>query len=73
MHLNTLWDTCFEQREPPIDDKQTQITLGDEVNPKPIFISETLSPLEKEDLIQLLHEYIDVFAWSYEDIASLDH
>ena len=46
-HLNTLWDTRFEQREPPTEDKVVQINLGDEANPKPIFISDGLSPSEK--------------------------
>jgi len=32
-HLNTLWDILFEQYEPPIEDKVTQINLGDEANP----------------------------------------
>ena len=45
-HLNTLWDIRFEQREPPTEDKVTQINMGDEANPKPIFISESLSPSE---------------------------
>jgi len=36
-HLNTLWDIHFEQRESPIEDKVTQINLGDEANPKPIL------------------------------------
>ena len=67
-HLNTLWDIRFEQRVPPNEDKVTQINLGDEANPKPIFISESLSPSEKEDLRQLIWEYIDVFAWNYEDM-----
>ena len=71
-HLNTLWDFCFEQREPPTKDKITQINLGDEANPKPIFISESLSPSEKEDLISLVREYIDVFVWNYEDTPGLD-
>jgi len=43
-HLNTLWNIRFEQRELPTEDKVTQINLGDEANPKPIFISERLSP-----------------------------
>ena len=60
-HLNALWDTRFEQREPPTEDKVAQINLGDEANPKPIFISESLSPSEKEDLVFLVREYIDVF------------
>jgi len=38
----------------------------------PIFISESLSPSEKEDLISLVREYIDVFAWNYEDMPGLD-
>jgi len=49
-HLNTLWDIHFEQREPPTEDKVTQINLGDEANPKHIFISESLLRSEKEDL-----------------------
>ena len=52
-HLNTHWDTRFEQREPPTEDKVVQVNLGDEVNPKPIFISDGLSPSEKKDLISL--------------------
>ena len=71
-HLNTLWDTRFEQREPPTEDKVTQINLRDEANPKLIFISESLSPSEKEDLIQLIQEYIVVFAQNYEDMLGLD-
>jgi len=69
--LNTLWDIRFEQREPPIEDKVTQINLGSEANPKPIFVSESLSPSEKEDLIHLIREYIDVFTWNYEDMPDL--
>jgi len=46
--------------------------LGDEANPKPIFISESLSPSEKEDLISLVRDYIDVFAWNYEDMSGFD-
>ena len=61
-HLNNLWDTRFEQREPPTEDKVVQINLGGEANPKPIFISDGLSPLEKKGLISLVQEYIDVFA-----------
>ena len=71
-HLNALWDTRFEQREPPTEDKVVQINLGDEANPKPIFISEGLSPTEKKGLISLVQEYIDVFAWNYEDMPGLD-
>ena len=70
--LNILWDTHFEQREPPTEDKVTQVNLRDEVNPKLIFISKGLSPIKKEDLIQLIREYIGVFIWNYEDMPGLD-
>jgi len=46
--------------------------MGDEANSKPIFISESLPLQEKEDLILLIREYIDVFAWNYEDMPGLD-
>ena len=35
-YLNTLWNILFEQCEPPTDDKEFKISLGDEFNPKPI-------------------------------------
>src|SRR5438045_5979537 len=71
-HLNMLWDICFEQREPPTDDALLQVNMGDEANPKPIYISDTLSQEEKVELIALIREYIDVFAWHYEDMPGLD-
>ena len=49
-----------------------QINLGDEANPKPIFISESLSPSERENLMRIVQEYIDVFAWNYENMHGLN-
>jgi len=46
--------------------------VGDQAHPKLISISESLLPTEKQDLISLIREYIDVFAWSYEDMPGLD-
>jgi len=46
--------------------------VDDKAHPKLISISESLSPLEKKDLISLIQEYIDVFAWIYEDMPGLD-
>ena len=40
--------------------------------PKPISISEGLSLTRREELIALIREYIDVFAWNYEDMPGLD-
>ena len=70
-HLNSILDVHFEQREPPTEDKVTQINLKNEAKYKPIFISESLSPSDKEDLIHLIREYKDVFTWNYEDMPGL--
>ena len=70
--LSLQWEKRFELREPPTEDKVIQVNLGSQDHPKPIFISESLSLIEKEELIMLVKEYIDVFAWSYEDMPGLD-
>ena len=48
------------------------VNLGSQDHPKPIFISESLSLTEKEELIVLVREYINVFAWNYEDMPGLN-
>ena len=62
----------FLQREPPTENKVIQVNVGNQTHPKLISTSESLSPMEKKDLISLIWEYINVFAWSYEDMPSLD-
>ena len=39
---------------------------------KEVKIRTTLSPTTREKLINLLREYNDVFAWSYQDMLGLD-
>jgi len=63
---------CFEQWEPPTQDKVIQVNVGDQAHPKLFFVSESLSPIEKQDLIFLIRVYIDVLTWSNEDMPSLD-
>ena len=48
--LDYQWEMHFEQREPPTEDEVIQIELGDEKQSKPIFISKSLSPTERQDL-----------------------
>ena len=50
-----------------------QVNVSDQTHSKLISISESLSPIKKQDLISLIQEYIDIFAWSYEDMPGLDH
>ena len=70
--LDLKWEKRFEQCDPPTEDKVIQIDVGDQTQLKLISISKSLSPMEKQDLISLIKEYIDVFTWSYEDMSGLD-
>ena len=70
--MDLQWEKRFEQRDPPTEDKVIQIDVSDQVHPKLISIRESFSSTEKQDLISLIKEYIDVFTWSYEDMPSLD-
>ncbi|KAL0371823.1 UNVERIFIED_CONTAM: hypothetical protein Scaly_0863900 [Sesamum calycinum] len=53
-------------------DKLKEVNLGNIENPRPIYISASLTQEEKEPYIALLHEFKDVFAWSYKKIPGLD-
>ena len=48
------------------------LNLGSEKDPKEVKIVALLHPDVKRRLIELLKEYVDVFAWSYQDIPGLD-
>lgn len=72
-HMDTLWNVQFTQRDPSIEDKVIQINMGTDENLKHIFISETLIPSEKENLVALIREYINIFAQSYEDMPGWTH
>ena len=66
--LDFQWEKRFEQRELPTE-AGVQVNLSSQDHPKPIFISESLSLTEGEELTTLIRKYIDVFAWNY----GLDH
>ena len=51
----------------------------EEVNPgadsgslKPIFISNQLSTKEREQFMEIMKRYVDVFAWTYDEMSGLD-
>ena len=48
------------------------INLGTKEERREVKIRTTLSPTIRERLIDLLREYSDVFAWSYQDMPGLD-
>jgi hypothetical protein len=54
-------------------DELEQIDLGDGSKPWPTYISAKLDSEYKQELIQLLKEYKDCFAWEYYEMPGLDH
>jgi DNA modification methylase len=53
-------------------DKLEEIDIGDGDKPRPTFISANLEPSFREELIKLLKEYKDCFAWDYSEMPGLD-
>ena len=60
-----------ERVSPPFDDLET-VDLGTADQPRELRIGTTLSTDERDSLLRLLRSYLDVFAWSYEDMLGLD-
>ena len=59
------------QIQPEEELKETN--LGAELgSQKPVFISSQLTIQENEQLVTLLKEYMDVFAWNYDEMPGLD-
>ena len=56
----------------PHEELLDTINLGTEEGKKEIKVGANLEPSVKERLIQLLHDYVEIFAWSYEDMSGLD-
>ena len=46
-----------------------EVELGSQ---KPVFISSQLTTQEREQLVALLKKYMDVFAWTYDEMPGLD-
>jgi hypothetical protein len=53
-------------------DKLEEIDIRDDDKPRPTFISTNLDPVFREELITLLKEYKDCFAWDYLEMPGLD-
>jgi hypothetical protein len=53
-------------------DKLEEVDIGSGDKPRPTFISADLQPDFREELIKLLKEYRDCFAWDYSEMPGLD-
>ena len=47
------------------------INLGTDDEKKEVKISSSLDPSVKKEIVDLLKEYADIFAWSYQDMSGL--
>ena len=57
----------------PFEEQIELVNLGSEDDVKEVKIGSRLCPDAKKGLIDLLREYSDVFAWSYQDMPGLDY
>ena len=64
-------DLIDKRVSPTIDDTKV-VDFGTVDQPRELRIGLDLSINEQDNLIQLLISYLDVFAWSYEDMLGLD-
>ena len=55
----------------PHEELLETINLGMEEDRKEVKVGANLEPNVKEHLVQLLNEYVEIFAWSYEDMPGL--
>ncbi|GKV05136.1 hypothetical protein SLEP1_g17178 [Rubroshorea leprosula] len=55
-----------------VQDLLEEINLGSESEPKVTFVSGSLEPQTRDQVVRLLHEFKDCFAWDYSEMPGLD-
>ncbi|RVW45301.1 Transposon Ty3-I Gag-Pol polyprotein [Vitis vinifera] len=64
-------DPVDQRVSPAVGDTEI-VDFGTADQPRELRIGSDLSTDERDSLLQLLRSYLDVFAWSYEDMPGLD-
>ena len=62
----------MENKIEPVKPSFDALNLGNDENLRLIKIGSTLNEKERKDLKELLIEFEEVFAWSYEDMPGID-
>ena len=62
----------MDERVSPATGDVEIVDFGTEDQPKELKIGSPLSTNERDRFIYLLRSYVDVFAWSYENMSGLD-
>ena len=55
----------------PHEELVETVNLGTETDKKEVKIGANLELSVKQRLIQMLHDYVEIFAWSYEDMPGV--
>ena len=55
-----------------LEDDMSEWNLGSEEDPKLVKVSVHVQGRVKEDLLNLLKEFKDIFAWEYSDMKGID-
>src|SRR5262249_55082545 len=61
----------FDEPTAAVDEPTKEINIGTEEEPKNVLISANLSPQEEAAIVSVLRNFLDGFAWSYEDMPGL--
>ncbi|XP_028117463.1 uncharacterized protein K02A2.6-like [Camellia sinensis] len=64
---------CMQDKPKPQQEVLAEVNLSDSPGQsKPVFVSDIMAPAAKAELITLLKQYSDVFAWIYDEMLGLD-
>ncbi|KAI5317150.1 hypothetical protein L3X38_036857 [Prunus dulcis] len=63
---------ALDDSRPVVEDPLQEINQGTKEDPRPTFISTLLKEPFKDEIIVLLHDFKDCFAWHYHEMPELD-
>ena len=70
--MYSIGEKRFDESTSAVEEPMKEINLGTDNDPRTIIISLNLTPEEECTLTNVLKEYKDAFAWTYEDMPGLD-
>ena len=62
----------LEKEIEPMEPTFETLNMANDENPRLIINGSTLNDKERKDLTELLAEFQEVYAWSYEDMLGID-
>jgi hypothetical protein len=65
-------DVAIKDKVPNKDADVAKCNIGTEGNPKFVKMSSSLTKEQRAVYVELLREFVDVFAWIYEDLRTYD-